>query len=99
VKAIPCPAPQFDAQLGVVTQLARIVSHSEGLYRSLRSAELRAARLRKAILAKAFSGQLVPQDPKDEPAGVLLERIRAERGRTMRPARRRREKEQLTVQP
>jgi type I restriction enzyme S subunit len=37
------------------------------------------ARLRQAILAKAFSGQLVPQDPNDEPASVLLKRIRANR--------------------
>jgi hypothetical protein len=37
--------------------------------------------LRRAILHKAFSGQLVPQDPNDEPASVLLERIRAERAR------------------
>lgn len=34
---------------------------------------------RKNILKAAFAGQLVPQDPNDEPAGVLLERIRAER--------------------
>jgi type I restriction enzyme S subunit len=34
---------------------------------------------RQNILKAAFSGQLVPQDPSDEPASVLLERIRAER--------------------
>ena len=39
----------------------------------------RAARLRQSILEKAFRGELVPQDPNDEPASVLLERIRAER--------------------
>jgi type I restriction enzyme S subunit len=36
-------------------------------------------RLTPALLAKAFRGELVPQDPNDEPASVLLERIRAAR--------------------
>lgn len=35
--------------------------------------------LDQAVLAKAFRGELVPQDPSDEPASVLLERIRTER--------------------
>ena len=39
----------------------------------------RAERLRQSILERAFSGQLVPQDPDDEPAALLLERIQAER--------------------
>jgi type I restriction enzyme, S subunit len=35
--------------------------------------------LDQAVLAKGFRGELVPQDPSDEPASVLLERISAER--------------------
>jgi type I restriction enzyme, S subunit len=44
--------------------------------------------LDRTILAKAFRGELVPQDPNDEPASVLLDRIRAER--EAQPASRRR---------
>ena len=48
---------------------------------------------RQAILKRAFEGRLVPQDPDDEPASVLLERIRAEREasqqRSVAPRRRR----------
>ena len=36
-------------------------------------------KLPQSILAKAFRGELAPQDPEDEPAGVLAERIRRER--------------------
>lgn len=47
------------------------------------SNSLHAARESEAVLLKqAFSGELVPQDPDDEPASVLLERIRAERRTT-----------------
>ena len=40
---------------------------------------MKAEQLRKAILQMAIQGKLVPQDPKDEPASVLLEKIRAEK--------------------
>jgi type I restriction enzyme, S subunit len=51
------------------------------------------AKLRRALLADAFTGRLVPQDPGDEPASVLLERIRAERAAQPKPKRTRRTKQ------
>jgi type I restriction enzyme S subunit len=42
----------------------------------------RSTRLRQAILKRAFDGNLVPQDPRDEPASVLLERLMAEKADT-----------------
>jgi type I restriction enzyme S subunit len=50
-----------------------------GCEEDIRRAIRQAAAQRQNILKSAFSGQLVPQDPTDEPASVLLERIRAER--------------------
>ena len=46
-------------------------------------------RLDERVLAKAFRGELVPQDPNDEPASVLLERIREARATAPAPSRRR----------
>lgn len=41
-----------------------------------------------SILAKAFQGELVPQNPEDEPAGVLLERVRAEKNAAVKNKKR-----------
>ena len=57
------------------SNLASIQSLEADIATNLQKAEA----LRQSILKKAFSGELVPQDPADEPASVLLARIRAER--------------------
>jgi type I restriction enzyme S subunit len=54
--------------------------------------DINASRLRQSILKCAFEGGLVPQDPADEPASVLLERIRAEREEKRKRDNRRRAK-------
>ena len=60
---------EVEARLSVVDEQERLIAANLQ----------RVSRLRQAILKSAFEGKLVPQDPKDEPASLLLERIKAER--------------------
>ena len=59
---------------------------------SLEAASKRTDRMATALLAKAFRGELVPQDPNEEPASVLLERIRAAKPDTKKKTSRRKAK-------
>lgn len=61
-----------------VEALFKIADQIEERYKK---AKTYVERLTQAILAKAFRGELVPQDPNDEPASVLLERIRQEKAK------------------
>jgi len=64
----------------------RRLSITESIQAQVEADTKRQERLRQSILSKAFSGQLVPQNPADEPASILLERIRAERAKHPRHA-------------
>jgi type I restriction enzyme S subunit len=50
---------------------------ADEIEQTVRAQLARAHRLRQAILKQAFEGKLVPQDSNDEPAGILLQRLRA----------------------
>ena len=79
VPDIPLPLPPLSEQERIVTEVERRLSVIDELEATVTANLKRAERMRQAILKRAFSGQLVPQDPNDEPASVLLERILAER--------------------
>jgi type I restriction enzyme S subunit len=76
---LPIPLPPLAEQERIVAEVERRLSIVEEVEATVAADLKRAERLRQAILQRAFSGKLVPQDPNDEPASVLLERIRAER--------------------
>jgi len=75
------PLPPTPEQHRIVAEVERRLSVVQELEKQVGAALKRAGRLRQAILKRAFEGKLVPQDPADEPASVLLERIEAERAR------------------
>lgn len=84
VQSIPFPLPPLAEQERIVAEVERRLSLVDALETALAANLTRAARLRQAILRRAFAGQLVPQDANDEPAAVLLERIRDCRGAPLR---------------
>ena len=77
--------PHFDEQTEIVRRVETLFAFADRLEARLAQAQTAATRLTPALLAKAFRGELVPQDPNDEPAAELLRRLQAERA-TAAPA-------------
>ena len=70
---------QIEEQHEIVRRAQHLFTLADQLEARLHVARKVVDRLTPALLAKAFRGELVPQDPGDEPTSVLLERIRAAR--------------------
>jgi type I restriction enzyme S subunit len=85
---MPLPYTPFDEQNEIVRRIEAAFKWIERLSTEAKSARRLIDHLDQAILAKAFRGELVPQDPNDEPAIVLLERIKAGRQATPMPGSR-----------
>ncbi|MGF7114662.1 type I restriction enzyme S subunit [Pseudomonas laurylsulfatiphila] len=79
VRAIQIPLPALEEQTEIVRRVEQLFAFADQLEAKVASAKTRIDHLTQSILAKAFRGELVPQDPNDEPASVLLERIKAQR--------------------
>lgn len=73
---LPVPVPPAAEQKRIVAELERRISVIEEMEIEVNADMRRSERLRQSILREAFEGKLIPQDPNDEPADALLERIR-----------------------
>jgi type I restriction enzyme, S subunit len=88
LKTTPIPIPPIYEQRKIVEIVTMQLSTIKSIEDITASYFIDSQQLDRSILAKAFRGELVPQDPNDEPAAVLLERIRAEREQTSTPKQR-----------
>ena len=79
LNTIPVPVPPTEEQTEIVRRVETLFAFADRLEARLAQAQTAATRLTPALLAKAFRGELVPQDPNDEPAAELLRRLQAER--------------------
>lgn len=79
IYSLPFRLPVIEEQTEIVRRVETLFAFADRLEARLQSAQTAAERLTPALLAKAFRGELVPQDPSDEPAAELLRRLRAAR--------------------
>jgi type I restriction enzyme S subunit len=79
IKKFPIALPSKDEVFEICGRVEALFTLADQVEARLTAARKVVDRLTPALLAKAFRGELVPQDPNDEAASVLLERIRAAR--------------------
>jgi type I restriction enzyme S subunit len=79
LRAFPVELPSLNEQREIARRVGELFAFADSLKRRYEAAAARFEKLTPSILAKAFRGELVPQDPNDEPANVLLDQTRSER--------------------
>lgn len=75
LKRYPIRIPPVEEQKEIVRLVDQYFTFADTIEAQVKKAQARVDNLTQSILAKAFRGELVPQDPADEPAEVLLTRI------------------------
>ena len=72
-KSFPIPTPPLEEQHEIVRQVGVLFALADQIEQRLQDAQARANSFTQSIIAKAFRGELVPQDPNEDPASVLVE--------------------------
>ncbi|WP_329321241.1 restriction endonuclease subunit S [Streptomyces sp. NBC_01715] len=90
IKLLPVPVPPRSVQEDLVKSIESRLAEVETARQMAQEVSRQGENLRGALLHAAFTGALVAQDPDDEPASALLDRIRAQRAAGIKPARRKR---------
>ncbi|QXZ10698.1 restriction endonuclease subunit S [Comamonas sp. Y33R10-2] len=90
IKSFAISVPSQEEQTEIVRRVEILFAYADRLEARLQTARTAADRLTPALLAKAFCGELVPQDPNDEPATELLCHLREARADKSRGEGRRR---------
>jgi type I restriction enzyme S subunit len=75
LKVLQLATPPIEVQTEIVRRVETLFAFADRLEARLQAAQTAADRLTPSLLAKAFRGELVPQDPNDEPASELLNRL------------------------
>jgi type I restriction enzyme, S subunit len=89
IKSLVLSVPNLEEQHEIVRRVEALFAKADRIETQYKTARQQVDRLTPALLAKAFRGQLVPQDPTDEPASALLERIRQQRDASPEPKKKR----------
>lgn len=85
IETVMFPVPPISEQNLIVDKLESLYGMLAAVSEVSLGGNGRLDRLEQSILSKAFRGELVPQDPNDEPASILLDRIRAEQAESVVP--------------
>ena len=101
IKAYLTPIPPLDEQRRILTKLSEVLpvvkSYGAVYGETVAMQEAFPEALKKSILQEAVQGKLVPQDPSDEPAEALLERIRAEKQRLIKEGKIKNDKHESVI--